>query len=135
MQAFPDAYAAGKEYGIKIIYGVEAYLINDCKPLIANGNNKDLSQTFIVLDIETTGLNASKDRITEIGAVKIVDKEIVDSFHTFVNPGIPIPPKITELTGITNDMVKDAPSIEEALAKFRQFCGTSALVAHMSYLI
>lgn len=130
LQAFPDAYAAGKEYGIKIIYGVEAYLINDCKPLIANGNKKDLSQTFIVLDIETTGLNASKDRITEIGAVKIVDKEIVDSFHTFVNPGIPIPPKITELTGITNDMVKDAPSIEEALAKFRQFCGTSALVAH-----
>lgn len=130
LQAFPDAYAAGKKYGIKIIYGVEAYLINDCKPLIINGNNEGFSQPFIVLDIETTGLNSSKDRITEIGAVKIVNKEIVDSFHTFVNPGIPIPAKITELTGITNDMVKDAPSVEDALTNFRHFCGNSALVAH-----
>ena len=130
LQAFPDAYAAGKKYGIKIIYGVEAYLINDCKPLIANGNNNDFSQPFIVLDIETTGLNAATDKITEIGAVKILNKEIIDSFHTFVNPGIPIPPKITELTGITNDMVKEAPSTEDALTKFMHFCGNNALVAH-----
>jgi len=130
LQAFPDAYAAGKKYGIKIIYGVEAYLINDCKPLIINGNAKDFNQPFIVLDIETTGLDANNDRITEIGAVKIVGKEIVDYFHTLVNPGIPIPPRIVELTGITDEMVKDAPTIENVLTKFRYFCGDAALVAH-----
>jgi len=130
LQAFPDAYAAGKKYGIKIIYGVEAYLINDCKPLVINGNDKDFSQPFVVLDIETTGLDAKKDKITEIGAVKIIGKEIVEEFQTFVNPEIPIPAQITELTGITNEMVKDAPTIEEALIKFREFCGDAALVAH-----
>jgi DNA polymerase-3 subunit alpha (Gram-positive type) len=130
LQAFPDAYAAGKKNGIKIIYGVEAYLINDCKPLILNANKMDFDQTFVVLDLETTGLNSKNDAITEIGAVKVKNKQVVEYFQTFVNPQMAIPTKITELTGITNEMVKDAPEIETVLEQFRDFCKDSSLVAH-----
>jgi DNA polymerase-3 subunit alpha (Gram-positive type) len=130
LQAFPDAYKAGKKYGIKILYGVEAYLVNDCRPLILNGNEMDFNQPIVVFDVETTGLDSKKDAITEIGAVKIVNKKIIDSFQTFVNSEIPIPPNITKLTGIDNDMVKDAPLIEEALGRFKDFCGEAALAAH-----
>lgn len=130
LQAFPHAYAAGKKYGIKIIYGMEAYLINDCKPMILNGNGLDFNQEIVVLDIETTGLDAKNDAITEIGAVKILDREIVDTFQTFVNPGMAIPQKITRLTGIDDNMVKDAPMIDEVLENLKDFCGESALAAH-----
>ncbi|NLI60990.1 MAG: PolC-type DNA polymerase III [Clostridiales bacterium] len=130
LQAFPEAYMAGKKHGIKIIYGVEAYLVNDCRPMILNGNEMDFNQPVIVFDIETTGLDPKKDRITEIGAVKIVNKEVVDSFQTFVNPEVPIPAKITKLTGINDDMVKDAPLIHQALEMFKDFCGDAALAAH-----
>ncbi|NLJ41187.1 MAG: PolC-type DNA polymerase III [Clostridiales bacterium] len=130
LQAFPDAYLSGKKHGIKVIYGVEAYIINDCKPLVLNGNNRDFSQPIVTLDIETTGLNSRRDTITEIGAVKIVNKKIVDSFQTFVDPQISIPPNITELTGITDRMVENAPKIEEALENLRAFCGDAVLAAH-----
>jgi DNA polymerase-3 subunit alpha (Gram-positive type) len=130
VQAFPEAYTVAKKAGIKAIFGVEAYLINDCKPLVYNSNDNDFNQSFTVLDIETTGLDERLNEITEIGAVKIKDKRIIDSFHTFVNPGIPIPSEITKLTGITDDMVKDAPPIEEALKAFKNFFGEDVLVAH-----
>jgi len=81
---------------------MEAYLINDCKPMVQNGNDLDFDQEIVVIDIETTGLDSKHDAITEIGAVKIKNRKVVDTFQTFVNPGIPIPEKITKLTGIND---------------------------------
>jgi len=130
VQAFPEAYEAGQKYGIKVIYGVEAYLINDCKPIVVKANEGDFNQPFVVVDIETTGLNPKKDEITEIGAVKIAGREIVDTFSCFVNPGVPIPRDIVRLTGITDEMVKDAPAIEEVLPRLLEFFGDAVLVAH-----
>jgi DNA polymerase-3 subunit alpha (Gram-positive type) len=130
LQAFPDAYEAGKKAGVKILYGVEAYLVNDCIPIVTAPNNQDFSQDFVVFDIETTGLNPIHDAVTEIGAVKVRDRKIIEEFHTFVNPGIPIPASITKLTGITEEMVKDAPPISEVIPVFSQFIGDAVLVAH-----
>lgn len=130
VQAFPDAMNAGKKNGIKIIYGVEAYLVDDDTDTIVNANDRDLDQTFVVFDIETTGLSPHSDNLTEIGAVKVQNCEIVDSFSTFVNPKMDISYQIQELTRITNEMVKDAPSLEEALPEFIEFAKDSVLVAH-----
>ncbi|NMA94738.1 MAG: PolC-type DNA polymerase III [Clostridiales bacterium] len=130
VQAFPDAYRAGKENDIKVIFGVEGYLIDDCKPIVKEPNTKDLNQAFVVFDIETTGLNAQKDKITEIGAVKIENREIVDRFQTFINPGVPIPKKIANLTGITDEMVSEAPDIGNVLTEFKKFTQDCVLVAH-----
>ena len=134
-QAFPDAMkAAGKinkdEEKIKVIYGVEAYFMDDLDESVSGDAQTPFDGTFICFDIETTGLSASRDKITEIGAVKVVNGEIVDTFSTFANPEIPIPRKITELTGITDAMVKDAPSQSEAVSAFLEFAGDNVLVAH-----
>ncbi len=134
-QAFPDAMNAaeslerdGKE--IKVIYGTEAYFIDDlCTPVDGHGNIP-LSGTFVCFDLETTGLYATNDKITEIGAVKITDGRIVDSFSTFADPERPIPAKIVQLTGITDNMVKGAPSQSEAVRSFLDFCEGAVLVAH-----
>lgn len=130
VQAFPDAFHAAHGKDIKVIYGVEGYLVDDTKPIVRNEQGQDFSNEYIVFDIETTGFISSKEYITEIGAVKIKDKQIVDRFSTFVKPEKSIPIKIQELTGITNDMVKDAPSIKEVLPKFLEFAGDGIFVAH-----
>lgn len=130
--AFPDMYSAGKKYGMKIIYGVEGYFTNDMDetPVVRGDLKTSLNSEFIAFDIETTGLSAVNDEITEIGAVLWSEGEIKNTFSTFVNPRKPIPPKITSLTGITNEMLKDAPLLDEALSRFLEFVGDRPLVAH-----
>ncbi len=129
-QAFPDAMEASKKHNIKVLYGVEAYFVNDGIPITTNVNDQTIYDTFVVFDLETTGFSSSFDRIIEIGAVKIHNGEVIDVFSTFVNPEIKIPYNITELTGISNDMVKDSESIYEILPKFMEFVKGTVLVAH-----
>ncbi|MBQ6632105.1 MAG: PHP domain-containing protein, partial [Romboutsia sp.] len=130
VQAFPEAMGAAKGNDIKILYGVEGYLVEDSEDIVPDANDKELSQTFVVFDIETTGFSNTNDKITEIGAVKIQNFKVVDRFSELINPQKDISYKIQELTGITNDMVKDKPTIEEVLPKFIEFIGDSVLVAH-----
>src|SRR6056297_855209 len=131
VQAFPDAYAAGEKHGVQIIYGVEAYLVDDGEPIINNPYSSPLSETeFIVFDLETTGLNPSQHEIIEIGAVKFRGGEKIDQFKSFINPGVKIPTKITDITGINNRMVKDAPGLKEVIQDFIEFAGDGVLVAH-----
>ena len=134
-QAFPDAMKAADkinkdEEKIKIIYGVEAYFMDDLVESVKGDADTCFDGTFICFDIETTGLSAARDKITEIGAVKVENGVITDTFSTFANPEMPIPQKITQLTGITDDMVKDAPSQSEAVGAFLEFAGDNVLVAH-----
>ena len=130
VQAFPDAMNAIGKSDLKVIYGVEAYLIDDLCSVVTMPRGQSLDDTFVVFDIETTGLSKETESITEIGAVKVVDGKIIDRFSTFVNPERPIPAEITKLTGITNEMVADAPVITEILPKFLEFCQDAVLVAH-----
>jgi len=134
-QAFPDAMKAADkinkdEEKIKIIYGVEAYFMDDLVESVKGDADTGFDGTFICFDIETTGLSAARDKITEIGAVRVENGVITDTFSTFANPEMPIPQKITQLTGITDDMVKDAPSQSEAVGAFLEFAGDNVLVAH-----
>lgn len=134
-QAFPDAMKAADkinkdEEKIKIIYGVEAYFMDDLVESVKGDADTGFDGTFICFDIKTTGLSAARDKITEIGAVKVENGVITDTFSTFANPEMPIPQKITQLTGITDDMVKDAPSQSEAVSAFLEFAGDNVLVAH-----
>lgn len=131
VQAYPDAYWAGKKHGIKILYGLEAYLVDDGEDIIyrpLKGKIQDF--TYVVFDFETTGLNSRNDEIIEIGAVKLKKGKIIDEFSTFVRPVNPVPANITRLTGITGEMVKDAPAIEEIIDSFIEFIGDAVLVAH-----
>ncbi len=139
IQAFPNAMHKAvefdrdgqvKEHKIKVIYGVEAYIINDSVPITFGSTDADYDGEFVVFDIETTGLKATSDSITEIGAVKIKGGNIVDEFNTFVNPLRPIPPNIVQLTGITDEMVADAPTDDKAVADFLEFSKGCVLVAH-----
>ena len=135
-QAYPEAMntvnslkKSGKD--IKVLYGVETYFVNDMIPIVTGDEERALDGEFICFDLETTGLNAVSDKIIEIGAVRIKNNKILDEFCTFVDPETSIPERITEITGITGDMVKGAPKEREAMEKFMEFCGSSpVLVAH-----
>ena len=131
VQAFPDAnHAVLPDSDFKIIYGVEAYLVDDLKDIIVDSKGQSLNDSYVVFDLETTGLSPDKNKIIEIGAVKVVDGAITERFSTFVNPEVPIPYNIEQLTSIKDDMVLDAPRIEEILPEFMKFCEGTVMVAH-----
>lgn len=125
-----DYKKKGEKLDFKVIYGVEAYLVDDTKKIVANTRGQNFKDEFVVFDLETTGFSADADQIIEIGAVKVRDGEIVDKFSSFVNPEVPISFRIEKLTGINDMMVLDAPKIQEILPKFLEFCGDAVLVAH-----
>lgn len=130
-QAFPDAYNAGKKYGIKVLYGVEAYVVNDGEPIAYHPAPVDLdTATYVVFDVETTGLSAVYDRIIELAAVKMRDGQVIDTFEAFINPGHPLSAFTTELTGITDMMLADADPEEEVMARFALFSQDCIFVAH-----
>ena len=114
----------------KVIYGVEAYLVDDLKEIVTDGKGQPLEGSYVVFDIETTGFSPIKNRIIEIGAVKVSNGEITDRFSSFVNPQVPIPFEIEKLTSINDEMVMDAPVIEKVLPEFLSFCEGTVLVAH-----
>lgn len=130
VQAFPDAMDTGKKCGVKILYGVEAYLIDDLVDVVENSKNQNLLDEYVVFDLETTGLSQAVNKIIEIGAVRVKNGEIIDRFSSFINPKEKLSAKIIELTGITDDMLKDALSEDEVLPNFFNFFSKSVLVAH-----
>lgn len=129
LQAFPDAASAAGDK-IKVIYGLEGYLIDDEVDLIVGATDYGLDETFVVFDIETTGFSYHKDTIIEIGAVKVEKGVVIERFSQLINPLRPIPPEISELTGISEDMVSDQPSLEEVLPRFMAFIEGAPVVAH-----
>lgn len=131
VQAFPIAnHQLKKGEDFKIIYGVEGYFVDDVKGLIQNEKGQKIDSEYVVFDIETTGLSPTNNRIIEIGAVRIKDGKIQDTFSEFVNPEVPIPYTITKLTSITDAMVQNAPTIEVILPKFLEYIGDASVVAH-----
>ncbi|MCI5903323.1 MAG: PolC-type DNA polymerase III [Blautia sp.] len=138
VQAFPEANhcfdawggCVPKESDFKVLYGMEAYLVDDQKGMVTNGKGQKMDGRFVVFDIETTGFSPLTCQIIEIGAVRVENGQITDRFSTFVNPKVPIPFRIEQLTGISDEMVMDAPQIEQVLPEFLRFCEDSVLVAH-----
>ena len=136
VQAFPDALHTldkinrGDENDIKVIYGMEGYLVDDLKDIVINPKERTLEDSFVVFDLETTGFSPFKNKIIEIGAVKVQGAKILDKFSYFVNPEVPIPFRIENLTGINDAMVQDADTIETVLPAFLEFIGDAVLVAH-----
>ena len=131
VQAFTDAYhSVSPEDDFKVIYGVEAYLVDDLKEIVTNSKNQSLDDSYVVFDLETTGFSPNTCKIIEIGAVKVENGVITERFSEFVNPQVPIPFKIEELTGIRDDMVMGAETIEEILPRFMEFCEGCVMIAH-----
>lgn len=137
VQAFPEAMntlndirAKDHDTKFKILYGVEAYFVNDGNLLVEGCTNHSINDDIIIFDIETTGLSRETDRIIEIGAVKLRNMEVAEEFSTFVDPQKPIPENISKLTGITDDMVSGAPKENDAVESFLEFCGDAPLIAH-----
>lgn len=131
VQGFPEANNAAKKHNMKVIYGLEANLVDDGVPIAYNARDLELSDgTYVVFDVETTGLSAVYDTIIELAAVKVENGEIIDRFESFANPHHPLSQTTTDLTGITDDMVKNAPEVSEVLQDFHEWMGDSVLVAH-----
>lgn len=132
VQAFPEAYklVGRNNQDIKVIYGVEAYLVPDKTPIVTFPNRQNIDTTYCVFDLETTGLSFRTEKITEVGIMKIRNGEIIDQFSCFVNPEKPIPPDVVKVTNITDDMVKDSETIDLVVPKILEFIGNSILVAH-----
>lgn len=131
VQGFPEAHTASKEHGIKVIYGVEANLVDDGVPIAYNTQDIELEDaSYVVFDVETTGLSAVYDTIIELAAVRVQEGEIVDRFESFANPHHPLSETTINLTGITDDMLKDAPEVEDMLKDFAEWMGGDVLVAH-----
>lgn len=133
-QSFPDANhyieTLDKDDPFKVLYGVEGYIVDDLADIAVNAGDETLDDEYVVFDIETTGFSSIKDKIIEIGAVKVVNGKVTDTFSTFVNPKRPIPFEIIKLTSITDEMVMEYPDIETVLPQFLEFVGTAVLVAH-----
>ncbi len=130
-QSFPEAYSAGKKNNIKILYGVEANLVDDGVPIAYNTADLNLEEsTYVVFDVETTGLSAIYDTIIELAAVKMKNGEIIDRFESFANPHHKLSSTTINLTGITDDLVENAPEVSEVLTKFKDWSGDSIFVAH-----
>jgi len=132
VQSFPEAHklVGRNNPDMKVIYGVEAYLAPDKKPSVTNIKGQSIDTTYCVLDLETTGFSPVTEKITEIGIMKIKDGKVVDKFSTFVNPKKPIPPRVVQVTNITDDMVRDAETIDKVFPKMLEFIEGSVLVAH-----
>ncbi|MCC8107311.1 MAG: PolC-type DNA polymerase III [Clostridiales bacterium] len=131
VQAFPDAnHAVPSGSDFKVIYGMEGYLVDDLKEIAVNEKGQNLDVDFVVFDLETTGFSPQNNRIIEIGAVKVQGGKITDKYSTFVNPEVPIPFRIEELTSINDNMVMDSPTIETILPEFMEFCEGCVMVAH-----
>lgn len=130
VQAFPEAYRAAKGKDIKVIYGAEVYFANDCDTNFYKGVDQPFDEELIVFDTETTGFNPETETLIEIGAVKIKNGEVIEEFSTFVNPGKSISANMSRLTGITDDMVQDAPSPKAAISAFLSFCQKTPVAAH-----
>ena len=132
VQAFPEANKAAKGSDIKVIYGVEAYLVPDGVTSIYDYRDDQTlkDETYCILDIETTGISKLTERITEFGIMKVKDGEVIDTFECFVNPEMSIPERVVEITGITDEMVKDAETIDVVLPKVIEFCKDTTIVAH-----
>lgn len=131
VQAFPEAYSAGKKHGIKVLFGIEANLVDDGVPIAYNEAHRLLMEDeYVVFDVETTGLSAVYNKIIELAAVKVKGGEIIDRFESFADPHEPLTNTIIELTGITDDMVRGQPEIDQVLREFQEFVGDAILVAH-----
>ena len=131
VQAFPDAnHTISRSDNFKVIYGMEAYLVDDLKEIAVNTKGQTIHDSFVVFDLETTGFSCVQNQIIEIGAVKVTDGKITEKFSTFVNPKVPIPFRIEELTGINDEMVLSAPTIDTILPQFMEFCSDCIMVAH-----
>ena len=132
VQSFPDAHKLLEKTGdnIKVLYGVEGYFVPDKDPAVFNSKGQSLDTEYCVLDLETTGISYVTEKITEVGIIKYKNGEIIDEFECFVNPEKPIPARVVEITHITDDMVKDAETIEKVIPKIIEFIGDSVLVAH-----
>ena len=131
VQGFPEAFYAGLDHDIKVIYGVEANIVDDGVPIAYNVIDQPLTEaTYVVFDVETTGLSSVYDTIIEIAGVKIKNGEIIDKYENFANPHKPLPEKIIEITKITDDMLVDAPEVDDVLKEFHEWVGDSILVAH-----
>ena len=130
VQGYPEAMLAAEKIGMKVIYGLEAYFVNDTASAVYGDYAGGFDDEFVVFDIETTGLSNKTCKITEIGAVKIKNGKVIDKYNTFVNPECPIPEEIVKLTSITDEMVADAPLISAVLPEFFDFIGDRLLIAH-----